>query len=70
MVMDEAEAAFKEGVRLGIRLMAEVYGIIRENRRKKPGFILWQMPKVIAGFFFCDSLPLLLLRLIHPFQKA
>lgn len=27
MVIDEAEAAFKEGVRLGIRLMAEVYGV-------------------------------------------
>ncbi len=26
MVMDEAEAAFAEGVRLGVRLMAEVYG--------------------------------------------
>ena len=25
MVMDEAEAAFAEGVRLGIRLMVEVY---------------------------------------------
>ena len=26
MVMDEGEAAFAEGVRLGVRLMAEVYG--------------------------------------------
>ena len=26
MEMDEAEAAFAEGVRLGVRLMAEVYG--------------------------------------------
>ena len=25
MVMDEAEAAFAEGVRLGVRLMVEVY---------------------------------------------
>ncbi len=27
MVMDEGEAAFAEGVRLGVRLMAEVYGL-------------------------------------------
>ena len=27
MVMDEAEAAFAEGVRLGVRLITEVYGL-------------------------------------------
>ena len=27
MVMDEGEAAFAEGVRLGVRLITEVYGL-------------------------------------------